>query len=237
MREFFFREEESDTVKIEVNLDIDDTKEYNPWLLSIFIKYDALNEDAEGYEEFLETKEALIISLAHNQRAKYVGSRMLDGWSELYFYSYDSKRLDRVVKEILAPSEYIYESNIVRDTKWDLYELQLLPNELELSHIESMKVISMLEEEGDMLEIAREVEHYVSFLTPTQKERFIENVENIGFLYKDEIESETFEHGVAVVKKHSLLVDDVEKNVTLLFQAVKKAGGFYEGWSTTLVNE
>jgi len=237
MREYFFRYEEDKKIKIEVNFDLDDVKEYNPWLLSIFIKFDALNEKAEGFEEFLETKETLIIALGHNQRAHYVGSRIVDGWSELYFYSYDSKRLDSVVKEILAPSEYIYESNIVRDTKWEFYESELFPTELEIANIESFKTIAMLEEEGDCIEISREVEHYLSFLTPTQKERFLESVEHLGFHYKDEIASDTFEHGVAVVKKHSLVEEDVLNNVKLLFQAVKKAGGFYEGWSTVLVDE
>ncbi len=237
MREIFKRVEDESEVIIEVNLDVEDSREMNPWLLSIFVKFDALDEKVDGFEEFLETKEALIIALGHNDRATYVGSRVVDGWSEFYFYSYDSKRLDPVVKQILAPSEYVYESNIVRDTKWGFYEAQLLPTELELCHVESTKIIFLLEEEGEDLTVVRDVEHYVSFETPTQKNRFINTLDLDGFSFKDEISTEEFEHGVALVKNHAVTEDEVTKVVEELFAKVKVDHGFYEGWSTTLVNQ
>ncbi len=237
MREIFTRVEDSCEVFIEVNLDVESVKEMNPWLLSIFVKYDALDETKDGFEEFLETKEALIIALGHNERAIYVGSRVVDGWSEFYFYSYDSKRLDSVVKTILTPSEYIYESNIVRDTKWGFYEKQLLPTELELCHVESSKIIFLLEEEGEDLTICRDVEHYVSFETPTQKNRFVNTLELAGFSFKDDLSTEEFEHGVALVKNHSVTEMEVKKVVKELFAKVKENNGYYEGWSTTLVDE
>ncbi len=235
MRELFVREEDSHNVIIEVELDTQEIQEMNPWLLSIFIKYDSTKQDKDTYEEFLETKESLIIALEHNQRALYVGSRVVDGWNEFYFYSYDSKNLDKTVKKILSPSEYIFESNIVRDTKWEFYENQLVPNELELHHIESSKIIFLLQEEGEDLSISRDVEHYVSFLTPTQKDRFLENLNLDGFSFKDEISSEEFEHGLALIKNHSVTKNEVKKTIEELFLKIKQEGGFYEGWSTTLV--
>ncbi len=236
MREIFTRVEGGDKLFIEVNLDTQSYKEMNPWLLSIFIKYDSLDETKEGYEEFLETKEALIIALGHNDRAVYAGSRVVDGWSELYFYSYDSKNLDPVVKKILTPSNYIYESNIVRDTKWGFYESQLFPTELEFCHIQSDKIIFLLEEEDEELSQFRVVEHYISFETPTQKNRFINTLEIDGFSFKDDISSEEFDHGVALVKNHAVTNEEVRKVVDELFRVVKENHGYYEGWSTTLTN-
>ena len=237
MREIFTRLEDENEVIIEVNLEALDAKEMNPWLLSVFIKNDALEASQESYEEFLETKEALIIALEHNQRAVFAGSRVVDGWSEFYFYSYDSKRLDASVKKILAPSEYIFESNIVRDTKWGFYESQLEPTELELCHIQSAKIIFLLQEEGEDLTIPRDVEHYISFETPTQKNRFVNTLDIEGFSFKDEISNEDFEHGIALVKKHDVTQKEVEKEVSVLFQKIKIDHGYYEGWSTVLVKE
>ncbi len=236
MREIFKRQDGNVDSTIEIVLDASDVKETNPWLLSVFIKYDQLDETVEGYEEFLETKESLIIALEHQQRSKYAGGRVVDGWSELYFYSYDSKRLDATVKNILTPSNYIYESHIVRDTKWDFYETQLFPTELELAHIQSAKIIFLLQEEDDDLSIARDVEHYVSFQTPTQKNRFLNTLELDGFSFKDDIASGEFEHGIALVKNHSLTENIVERIVEELFVEVKENHGFYEGWSTTMAN-
>lgn len=237
MRELFKREQDSDLLNIEVCLDSHQYKGDYPWLFSVFIKYDGVDDSSDAYEEFLETKESLIIAIEYEDKAKYLGSRIFDGWSEFYFCANDSKELNSMVGAILKESGYVYESNIVRDSKWNFYETQLFPTELELAHIQSDKIIFLLEEEGDDLTISRDVEHYVSFLTPTQKNRFINTLDIDGFSVKDEISSEEFEHGVALVKKHAVSEEEVRKVVDELFKAVKKENGYYEGWSTTLVND
>jgi hypothetical protein len=237
MREIFNRVEDDATVITEVNIEASDVKDMNPWLLSVFVKYENSDETEVGYEEFLETKEVLIISLEHQDRAIYVGSRVVDGWYEFYFYAYDSKKLDSIVSKILTPSNYVYESNVVRDTKWSFYETQLFPTELEFCHMQSEKIIFLLQEEDEDLSIPRDVEHYISFETPSQKNRFINTLNIEGFNFKDDISSEEFEHGVALVKKHAVTQEEVEKNVNELFAIVKENNGYYEGWSTTLAEQ
>jgi len=237
MREFFNRVEDGENIIVETDMNAYAYSNKYGWLLSVFIKFDASNESNSGFEEFLETKESLIIALEHDEKAKYVGGRSVDGWSELYFYAEDSKGLDKIVANILAPSSYVYESHTVRDGKWDFHHKNLTPNELELAHMQSDKIIYLLEEEGDDLEIVRPVEHYVSFDTPTQKEKFLENFALEGFCFKDEISSEEFENGVALVKDHAVTTQEVQKVVEELFEALKNEQGYYEGWSTTLADE
>ena len=234
MREIFKRVEDDISIKIEVDIDASSYKESNSWLFSVFIKFDGFDENIEGYEEFLETKESLIIALEHEDRAKFVGYRVNDGWSELYFYAVASKYLDATVSKILASSDYVYESNVVRDTRWDFYETQLYPTELEFCHIQSAKIISFLLEENDDLDISRTVEHYIIFDTNTQKERFIANILTKDFEYKDDISSEDYDHGVALSKKHKVTQEEVREVVEILFKELKKEHGNYEGWSTIL---
>lgn len=237
MREIFNRVEDKSLINIEVEIDAGDFKEDNPWLFSVFIKYDALSQTIDGYEEFLETKESLIIALEHEEKAKYVGNRVVDGWSEFYFYAPDSKELNAIVAKVLTPTNYVYESNVVRDTKWSFYELQLSPTELESHHIQSAQILFLLEEEGDDNTIAREVEHYAVFDTSTQKERFIKSAIDIGFTFKDDIANDEYEHGVALVKIHMPTEEELKKVVEELYALIKKEHGFYEGWSTTLAND
>jgi regulator of RNase E activity RraB len=237
MREFFTRVEDGSEIIVETDMSAYGYSNKYAWLLSIFIKFDTSDETKEGFEEFLEAKESLIIALEHDNKAKYVGGRSLDGWSELYFYADDSKGLDKIVANILTPSNYIYESHTVRDSKWDFHHKNLTPNELELAHIQSDKIIYLLEEEGDDLEVVRPVEHYISFDTPTQKEKFLENFSVDGFTFKDEISSDEFENGLALLKEHAVTKEEVQKNVEELFKAIKEENGYYEGWSTTLANE
>ncbi len=237
MREFFRRIEDGSEIIIETDLSAYGYSNKYSWLLSVFIKFDASDESKEGFEEFLETKESLIIALEHDKKAKYVGGRTVDGWSELYFYAEDSKGLDKIVANILSSSYYVYESHTVRDTKWDFHHKNLTPNELELAHIQSDKIIYLLEEEGDELELIRPVEHYISFDTPTQKERFLKSLNQEQFSFKDEISSDEFENGIALLKEHAVTQSAVEEIVEELFELIKDEHGYYEGWSTTLAKE
>jgi len=237
MRETFTRQEDENLVHIEVDMNAYAYVKRFSWLFSVFIKFDALDDNKEGFEEFLETKESLIISLENNDRAKYVGMRILDGWSELYFYADESRELDTTVSKILKPSNYQYESSVVKDAKWDFHYKNIFPTELELCHIESEKIIFLLQEEEDDLSLPREVEHYLSFETPTQKNKFINSLSLDEFALKDEIDSEEFENGVAIVKTHAVTPQRVKEVVEELFYVLKKNQGFYEGWSTTLVKE
>ena len=236
MREIFERVEDGSSNFYEVDVDASEFKDTNPWLFSVFLKFDSCDETQDGFEEFLETRESLIIALESEGKVHYVGSRVLDGWNEFYFYSSDSKELNSMSTAILKESGYVYESNVVRDNKWNLYETQLFPTELEQHNIQTAKIVFLLEEEGDDLSVPRGVEHYVSFETPTQKNRFINTLAIDGFSLKDEISSEEFEHGVALIKEHAVTCEEVSKVVVELFEFVNKEGGYYEGWSTTLVS-
>jgi hypothetical protein len=235
MREIFNRVENNDAVSIEVDVEADDFEGSNPWLFSVFVKSDNISENSDSFDEFLETKESLIIALEHEKRAKYVGTRVNEGWHEFYFYAKDSKNLETVVAKMLKGSGYKYECSVVKDAKWDFYHKNLFPSELEFHNIQSDKIIFLLEEEGDKLSIPRYVEHYLSFDTSTQKERFVKNALDCGFEFKDDISSEEFEHGVALIKKHSVVSEEVRKVVEDLYELVKKEHGYYEGWSTVLV--
>jgi len=237
MRELFLREEDGSQVYIEVDMNAYAYSNKHGWLLSVFIKFDACDEKREGYEEFLDTKESLIIGLEHDERAKYVGLRVVDGWSELYFYASNPKGLDATVAAVLRPANYMFETSVVRDVKWDFHYRNLSPNELELCHLQSEKIIFLLQEEGDNLEMPRDVEHYISFETPTQKNRFLNDLELEGFRFKDEISSDEFANGIALVKRHAVTLEEVKKVVNELFRAIKKEQGYYEGWSTLLAQE
>jgi hypothetical protein len=237
MREYFTRVEDNSSVFYEINMEAGAFKKGASWLFSVFIKFDAAQESREKYEEFLETKESLIIALEHEGSVKFVGSRMLDGSNELYFYSQDSKELGNMATAILKGSGYVYESNVVRDTKWNLFETQLFPSALEQHNIQSAKIVFLLEDENDDITVSRDVEHYVSFTTPTQKNRFINTLALEGFSFKDDISSEEFEHGVALVKHHAVDLATVNAVVATLFDSIKEEKGFYEGWSTTLLND
>jgi hypothetical protein len=234
MRETFSRIEDSEVVNIEVYLDAKAYKDENPWIFSVFVKYDGLNDELD---EFFETKESLIVALEFEERAYYVGNRLVGEWSEIYFYAPESKLLDSITAKILKPTGYIYESNAARDKDWDFFDLNIFPTDLELCLMQSQKIVTIMQKEGDDISISREVEHYASFDTKTQKERFIGKALTLGFVFKDDVSTEEFDHGVAITKEHNLSEDELKKEITPLLDLIKEEHGEYELWSTTLASD
>lgn len=235
MREKFNRVEDGQKVNIEVFLDAKENQENNPWIFSVFIKYDTYNSTDDKLEEFFETKESLIIALEHQNRATYVGNRLVGDWSEIYFYANDSKELDSITSNILKPSGYIYESNVARDKDWDFFNHNIFPTDLELAIMQSEHIISLMREEGDDISVSREVEHYASFDMRGQKDRFVEKAVEAGFKFKDEISSEEFDYGVALTKEHNLTIEEVKNAITPFLELIKEERGEYELWSTVLI--
>lgn len=233
MRELFVSADEK--IDIEVELDIDEGEKKFPWLFSLFINFDLQKKSQEEIEVFLEMKESIILTLEKNSMVKYVGKRIIDGWVELYFYSLNSKNLQKSIIKYLSESSLQFESGVVRDTKWDFYTANLMPNELEYCFMESQKIINLLEEEGDNIDISREVEHYAMFETSTQKQRFIDSAIENGFKFKDDISTDECEHGVALTKVHNLQTDTLNAVIKELYDRAKIERGYYELWSTVLV--
>jgi len=212
---------------IEVELDIDEDIQTYPWLFSLFIE-----------AELEEEKKDKIINIVEDKPfVKYVGMRFIDGWSELYFYSLNSKGIQNNIHSYLQQNSYKFESGVVKDTKWDFYQGNLQPSELEFFMIESQKIVNMMIHEGDNIAQEREVEHYVMFETKTQMQRFVESCESKGFKFKDEISSDECEYGVAVVKIHNLSYISIYQAIKELSELAKSEHGFYELWSTTLVEK
>ena len=234
MREIFKRTEGEEEVSIEVFLDAKEHSEFKPWILSVFIRYDSFNDENDGLDSFFETKESLIIDMELDEKTVYVGNRLVGEWSELYFYSEDSKGLEAQVANTLKPTKYVYQANVVKDAEWEFFQYNIFPTDLELCLMQSQKIVEHLEDEGDNISVAREVEHYASFETPTQKDRFVKNASEEGFEYKDDISGEDIEHGVALVKTHNVTMDELEKVITPLIKLIQAENGEYELWSTTL---
>ncbi len=233
MRELFVNVDEK--IDIEVELEINEDVKTFPWLFSLFINFDFEKKSQEDIEIFLEMKESIILTLEKNSMVKYVGQRQIDGWVELYFYSLNSKNLQKSIIKYLSESSLVFESGVVRDTKWDFYTANLMPSELEYCFMESQKIVKHLEEEGDLIHISREVEHYAMFETDTQKQRFIDSAIENGFEFKDDISTDECEHGVAITKVHNLQSDILNGAIKELYDRAKLEHGHYELWSTTLV--
>ena len=132
MREVFTREDDGTSYFIEVNLEAGEYKKENSFLFSVFIKYDGIDDKSDSYEDFLETKESLIIAIEYEDKAHYLGSRVVDGWSEFYFCASTARELNPKLK-IISPSKNLIlakDPRIPDDAEYFTFEISKL-NDLE----------------------------------------------------------------------------------------------------------
>ncbi len=143
MLNFFERIEDGKKVKIEVESEIERYRD-NPWLLSVFLHLDSSDSKAPDYLEFLRLKGSLIISLEDEDRTGYIGSRIIDGWTEFYFYSKNSDGIKERGGDTLQFEPYDYESHVDKDSEWSFYHRKLEPTPEEAKKIAQKKQIAKM---------------------------------------------------------------------------------------------
>lgn len=182
-------------------------------------------------------KDELIENVEESMDAHYAGSKIVDGWIELYFYAQNAKKFENIVSIALQKHLIVvYEIGNYKDAKFKHYETILYPDELELLQIQTNHILEDLQDEGDDLNTPREVEHYGFFQTQAQCDRFIENAQKLDYELKDAIKYDEREYAYCAVitKNQAPKYEEIFKSVEELYALVKRDHGIYEGWSTTL---
>lgn len=229
-------------VSIDTSFLDDFDREFYPWLLWCFIKLknpleDGLCSDDE-HEKLTVILETIVQSL-EPMDALHVGYQIQEGWMELYFYAPQAKRFETKVSEVLKDGGYIYETGSRRDSKWEQYRFGLYPDTKTTLYIQSMATIDALKDEGDVADLAREVEHYCFFQTQAQCDRVVAKLQEEGFTCKEQgyNAEEEFAYGAIMLKTHDVQESTIHPLVEYLYDLVSKDHGVYEGWSTTLMQK
>ena len=239
MIEYYITTSDESSVKTELEMDYIDSapQEERPWLLWAFLK---MNEvDDEGFATASESAklksvtDTLKETLSNEIDAINVGQKYEDGWLELYFYAPTAKKFQSVVSKVLG-SGYITDTGSTKDAKWEHYLYTLYPSALMLQQVQSRHIMDELKEEDDDLSIAREVEHYMGFLTETNAKRVAETLYLHGFKEKDISYNSSEEYGYTLImtQEHAIDAELLEELAFLLITTAEKEHGIYAGWST-----
>ncbi|MDF1880392.1 DUF695 domain-containing protein [Sulfurimonas sp. MAG313] len=198
-------------------------------LLYVFVKFDGENE------ALLEIENKL---LEHNTKLDYVGWRHIDGWAEFYFYGEHAKGFENALNTALKP-KYQFESGNRKDKKHETYYKLLMPNTQEYHNLQSEEIIADLEDAGDDLSLEHRIEYHAVFQTSTQRKRFIDSIQddNFNFLndFLDEKAEDDFVYGVVFTKLSAVSVDLLNAQTQMIFPAIEREHGRYEGWGTNAI--
>ncbi len=244
MIEYYYRDHEGEApARIDVDLSLAEEEPedmFKPLLIWVFVKMRSTDESGLCPDEECLTlqgiRESLTEALRERVGAVFSGSRMSEGWFEIYFYARTGKKLTAIAGEVLNRFEgYTFDTGSSRDESWEHYHNELYPDTLSLHQIQSRQIINELIEAGDDITMAREVEHYLFFQIPSQADRAVEKLLHTGYDLKETVEQEgDYPYGRVLVKHQEVTEASMEESVGEMLEAAYIEHGLYEGWSTTV---
>ncbi|MBF6025146.1 DUF695 domain-containing protein [Lysobacter niastensis] len=170
----------------------------------------------------------------------YVGRNTSDGRRDFWFYLPDGGAWEKLTEDFMARfPDYRFEADAGPDPEWEAYLDFLYPNDEGWDFITNRQVCDRLEEGGDPLTEARDIDHWAYFPDPASRDAFIARVRELGFDIRELLQpdEERAEYGVQLwrcdVPSHRAIHD-----ITIpLLRAAREAGGDYEGWETQRLAE
>jgi hypothetical protein len=156
-----------------------------------------------------------------------------------YYYVSDTSGLRKKLELLYAGRFQSYEPliNIRIDSKWEAYLTFLYPNEETLEFMKNQKVILKLQEAGDNLTKARQIDHWIFFKSPGDRDCFEsyarQNNFQVGEREKIDYAEYPFKLKISRIDKVDLQKIS-ELSLSLRKQAIG-CGGKYDGWETAVV--
>ena len=229
------------SIFVDLGLKPDAPNEKRPWLLWVWVQMQAPRPDGlssgEEAPKLHEIEESLNSMIAPVCGAQLVGRITGSNRREFYFYAEEPAELDAAVERAMQPFEsYRFETGSAFQPDWEHYLELLYPSATNLQRMMNRRVLDALEQQGDVHEVPRKVDHWLEFPSPEARAAARSTLEAIEFAVEGEYESE--EPGAP--RPHALVVsrvDSVEMHsingVTLeLARLAEEHGGGYDGWES-----
>jgi uncharacterized protein (TIGR01619 family) len=213
------------------------------WLLWVWVymqnpRPDELSDSSEA-PILSKIEDVLNANLASHCDGIRCGRITTQGRREFYFYAETRERFSDAVKTALADfAEYKFDMGEQEDPLWEQYLDVLYPSEEQLEQIKNGDVLGLLAEQGDVLSVPREVQHWLYFRSGQSRLSFSESAVSAGFKIVSEITLEgdlPFE--ISVARTQSLERRSIDDTVIELLRLAQQFDGEYDGWETPVINQ
>jgi regulator of RNase E activity RraB len=214
-----------------------------PWLLWAWVylqkpRPDGLSDGNEAPTLFL-IEDALNLQLERNCRAILCGRITTEGRREFYFYA-ETKHGFRTAVETALTGFHGYRFNFgeQEDSMWKQYFNVLHPSRDDLQRIKNRQLLDLLQKQGDVLSIAREVQHWIYFPSEQSRACFREEAINAGFKvgYESQVEGD-HPFGITVLRTQPVEQELIDNTVIELLRLAQQVRGQYDGWETPVTTE
>lgn len=217
-----------------------------PYFFYVSLKMNDLNENGlssdREYDTLIQIEDVLVDSLKDKHDIIYVGRLTSNGTRDFYFYISDTLLIEKTISESLVQfPKYEYDFEIKDDRKWFYYFDFTYPNPRQLQSMLNRRVLENLENNGDKLTQAREVNHWIYFKSIEDMEKYIEEVKQNDFKIEDADRNpdhvKEFKYRLIISRVDSVVHGDVDNYVLYLWELANELGGDYDGWETSIEAE
>jgi uncharacterized protein (TIGR01619 family) len=214
-----------------------------PWLLWTWVYFqtpraDGLSDSKEA-PTLYKIEDALNLCVSRACHAIPCGRITTEGRREFYFYGESSNGFRHAVKAALNGFEgYRFDIGSQEDSEWGQYLNVLYPSSQDLQRIANMDLLDVLLEKGDVLTVAREVQHWMYFGSEQSRTLFRDAVLAAGFKVVSESSSERdLPFGIVVARTQSIEQEAIDRTVIELLNLSRRFDGDYDGWETPVVTQ
>lgn len=212
-----------------------------PSIAYIRVKMNQPRADGLSSQEEYEALEMLEKSVERSfvdSETKYVGRCTTNSQRDFFFYVTDDFGWEeRVTKCMGTHQNYQYETGVRSDPDWSTYHSYLYPSEPTRQSIENRRACDALENHGDKLELAREIDHWAYFPDEVTRNNFVIEALKIGFSVRElTLIAEGVNRYCARVWRNDIPDYRSIDDITLpLFHLATSYMGKYDGWESPAI--
>jgi regulator of RNase E activity RraB len=192
----------------------------------------------EEFGRLNEIEEALnTAAIGNDATLVYVGRNTSDGCRDFYFYGANGVQAECQLSSAMVPfPEYEFETGSRSDPGWSVYFTFLFPSKRSYRMILNNRVLETLASHGDKHEIERQVQHWIYFTSPHDRDRFYFTASQQGYRLVDKRDDSDGERPFALQVERLNAVDPttIHNAVLELFDLAQECNGDYDGWETSV---
>lgn len=223
-----------------INLGLrDDAPDFSkPWLLWVWVDFQSPRKDGLSASEeaptLFQIEDALNSHILGNCRAIPCGRITTEGRREFYFYGETTDNFDQAVAAAMAGFRgYKFWPGTKSDPHWKQYLEALYPSPENFQSIKNRAVLEVLQKQGDVHTVEREVRHWVYFTSESSRALFRAAVAKGGFRIISEAflsKEKSFE--ITLARNQAVDQESIDSTVFELLRLSQQFDGEYDGWET-----
>lgn len=191
----------------------------------------------EEFDALVEFEDTVVPELIRSENAVFVGRCTTDGRRDFCFYVIEEEEFARTAKSMMQRfAEYEFKIGSRSDPDWKTYLEFLYPSPVEMQVIMNRRVCINLEESGDDLGQARDIDHFAFFPSSEVRSQFVAHLEKTGFSIASLPLEPDEDRGYAVAFVRSDKPAEIDSIAIPLYEKAVELGGEYDGWGCPAVS-